>query len=166
MLHKVNLTGIIMLIFFWSCNKTDSGPGYNISNNVMITVLNQAGEDLLDTDSPSSIDLDKTKVYYELDGVKTEINRANLDLPKMFVLEEPGEASDFHRIFLFLNSEDDSDTTTTYLELEENRTYVFKSLLKRDENGINDEKIWLDDELVCDISVTPGRCEVTITIDK
>ncbi|MGB5356101.1 MAG: hypothetical protein WBN11_05350 [Eudoraea sp.] len=150
---------------FLACDKAQ-GPALNISNDIYISVLDESGGDLLDPNNPATVDLKQVKVYYDLNGVKTEINRSNLDFPQMFLVEEPGENSDHHRILLFLNTEDNSDITTTYFEWGPSQTDVFKSLINRDGNGINDEKIWLNDELICDVAVKPGRCSVTVTMDE
>lgn len=147
-----------------SCDKTS--PAKNISNNVYITVLNEEGEDLLNPDSPSSISLDQIRVYYELDGVKTEINRGNLDSPKMFTLRQPSDISENYRIFLFLNSEDDSDITTTYLEWSSDRTDIFKSQVNRSSsNNKYALRTWLNDELICDFENLEGDCSVVIMME-
>ena len=161
------LLGCILSITLFGCNKT--GPGTNISNEVRITVLNQDGEDLLDPDNPSAIDLDQVKVYYELNGVKTEINRGNLTYPKMFRIEEPGYNTDKYRVLLFMNIEDDSEITTTYFKWNSERTDVFKSLVERPKgsNGsVYGKKTWFNDEVICDGSVDTSQCEVTITFNN
>lgn len=165
MLKRLKTLLIIFLIIASACDKTSSGPGFDISNDILITFLNQEGEDLLDPNNSNSLDITQFKVYYLLDGIKTEINRTNLDYPKNFFIEEPDENSDYYRMFLFLNSEDNSDTTFTYLEWKENLNYVFKSQINR-EGGINDEKIWLNETLLCDVNRNPGRCSITITINN
>lgn len=162
MIKTLILTFLFAIVV--SCDKP-SGPSLNISNDIYITVLNSSGEDLLNPDNPNGIDLNGIKVYYELDGEKTEINRANLDHPRMFAIEEPNSNSENYRILLFLNVEDDSEITITYLDLDTNHSDIFKSLLSRGGFGINDEKIWLNDELICDVNSNPGRCSTTIIFD-
>lgn len=161
---KIGLMAVFGLLA--SCDKT--GPGKYISNNVYITVLNQEGADLLNPNSPSSINVDQIKVYYELDGVKTEINRGNLDSPKMFTLREPSDYSDNYRIFLFMNSEDDSEeVTTTYFEWSSDRTDIFKSQVGSSSSGSKYAmKTWFNDELICDLEERNGDCEVIIIMGQ
>ncbi|MDO6517788.1 hypothetical protein [Zobellia uliginosa] len=140
----------------------DEGAAINISNNVLISVLNAKGEDLLDPEHPSAIDLSQIKVYYELNGVKTEINRPNLDFPQEYRLEEPNSNLDYYRIYLFLNTEDSSNPTVTYFEWNPEEVDVFESTLIRSGGSIHNDKIWLNDELVCDGG---GDCELTKIMD-
>lgn len=164
MLFKIRLFLLLSLGIVWSCDKS-SGPSFILANDMYITVLNAEGEDLLDPEHPSTIDLTLIKVYYELDGVKTEINRGNLDFPQMYVVEEPGEFSDYYRILLFLNTEDDSEVTTTYFEWNSERTDVIRSQVSRGDFGVLNDKIWLNDEMICDVNVQRGRCNTTLIME-
>ncbi len=161
---------ISFFLTFFACIKT--GAGTVIDNNVSISVLDSEGNDLLDPENPDHLDLAQIKVYYELNGVKTEINRSNLDAPKMFILIEPSAYMDlnYYSIGLFMNIEDkSSDITVTYLEWNPNRTDVFKSKLnrpKRSNASVFLSKAWLNDELICGGNEDTGLCRVTIIMDR
>lgn len=161
---RIKLIVTVLSVLFMSCDK-DSGPSFDVSNNIYITVLNDQGEDLLNPAHPSTIDLSHIKVYYELDGVKTEINRGNLDFPQSYLVESPGEFSEVHRILLFLNDEDDSERTKTYFEWNSDRTDLIESSFNRGSFGVQNEKVWLNGELICDINVTPGTCNTTMIME-
>lgn len=157
----------ILFLLNWSCDDT-TAFGFLISNDIFITVLNSEGEDILDPNHPSAIDLTQIRVYYELDGVKTEINGGT----QTYRLVDPSEFSNHYRILLFLNTaennsemEDDSEVTTTYIEWNPDRTDVIKSQIRRRDFGILNDKIWLNDELICDVNVDPGNCYVTLVVD-
>ncbi len=160
---KFLLAALVAILL--ACDKPQ-GPSFIIANDIYIKALNEDGIDLLDPISSVALDLSEVKVYYDLDGVKTEINRSNMDFPQMFLIEEPSENSDNYRILLFLNSEDDSNITTTYFEWNSSRTDVFKAMIERGQNGIINRKIWLNENLICDVEVSPGRCSVDIIIDN
>lgn len=163
MCYRIKILIFSGILTLFSCDE-DSGTGTVISNDVLITVVNQEGEDLLDPSNPESINIEEIKVFYLLNGIKTEINRSNLDYPKMFLVTDPDMNSEYYRILLFLNIEDDSEITTTYIELKPNIVYEFRSELNRFGNSVTDEKIWLQNELICDVNVNRGRCSTTIMI--
>ena len=151
----------LLLLTLESCDDNDSEASFNISNNVEISVVNEAGEDLLNPDHSSAIAVGQIKVYYELDGLKQEINRTNMDYPRMFALREPTPKNNRYSILLYLNTEDDSNPTTTFLEWNSNRTDVFKSSLISSDESFKSDKIWLNGRLVCEDT---GNCKVTITM--
>lgn len=165
-LYKLKLLIVcILAVLLYACVKP--GSGGVLSNNVYITVLDQDGNDLLDPENPFAIDLSQVKVYYLLNDVKTEINRGNLDYPKMFRVIEPGSDMENYTISLFMNTEDDSDITTTYFQWETDNTDVFKSQIRRPRGGsIFNQKTWVNDDLICDASLDAGICEVTIVFDE
>lgn len=163
MCYRIKILIFSGILTLFSCDE-DSGTGTVISNDVLITVVNKEGEDLLDPSNPESINIEEIKVFYLLNGIKTEINRSNLDYPKMFLVTDPDMNSEYYRILLFLNIEDDSEITTTYIELKPNIVYEFRSELNRSGNSVTDEKIWLQNELICDVNVNRGRCSTTIMI--
>lgn len=149
-----------------SCDKS-SGPADFRSYEVRITVLNSDQEDLLDPSNAFALDLKQVKVYYELNGVKTEINRSNLDNPRMFRLEEPGENYSNYRVLLFMNNEDDSEITTTYFEWGPERTDIFKSQIRSEDGSTSNValKTWFNDTLVCNREDDIGQCNVTIIME-
>lgn len=165
-ISKMNvIVGSLMLVLAFGCNK-DDGPSADIENNVEMTIMDASGEDLLNPDNPNALSLEQIKTYYELDGVKTEINRGNLDNPKMLVILEPSSDSENYRLSLFMNTEEDSEITTTYLEWGPERTDVFESQIDRSGGGVRNEKTWFNGELICDKEVVSGICQHSIILTQ
>ena len=146
---------VVFLISFCSCIKPGCCKLY--SADFDFYVVDEQGDDLLDPESTSPIDLQSVRVYYLLDGKKTEINRGNLDAPQMYLVLPPEGGRDKYSINLFLNAEDSSSITTTYFEWNEDTTDVFEAEVSRNKNNTVVTKVWLNETLVWDISTADGK---------
>lgn len=146
---------VFPFIIFYSCIKP--GCCTIISTNFDFYVVNEQGNDLLDPDSISPIDFSTVKVYYLLDGIKSEINRENLDAPQKYLVFPPEGDRNKYSIRLFLNDEDSSSITTTYFEWNEDTTDIFKAEVSRNKNSTRITKVWLNDTLVWDKNTTDGK---------
>ena len=146
---------VLILIFSYSCIKP--GCCKVISSDFNFYVVNEQGDDLLDPKSTSQINLQTVKVYYLINGTKTEINRGNLDAPQMYFVYPPEGTRNRYNISLFLNTEDSASITTTYFEWDKDTTDVFKAEVSRESNNEIVTKVWLNDTLVWDVSTSDGK---------
>lgn len=146
---------VLLLILSNSCVKP--GCCTFISTHFNFYVVDEQGNDLLDPESTSPINLQTIKVYYLLNGTKTEINRGNLDAPRMYSVSPPEGNRNKYNITLFLNDEDPANITTTYFEWDKDTTDVFKAEVSRKKNNSIVTKVWLNDILVWDKSTADGK---------
>ncbi len=128
-----------------------------ISSHFDFYVVDKDGNDLLDPESTTSINLQAAKVYYLLNEKKTEIYRGNLDAPRMYLVFPPEGEQNKYSMRIFLNIEDSASITTTYLEWNEARTDIFTAEVLRKKNNTTVAKVWLNDILVWDRSTAAGK---------
>lgn len=144
---------IILLCFsLLSCHVDDNkNCCMNIESDILISLENSQGMDLLDPASNVSIDTSNIHVSYEMkNGNKKLINDLNLDASKGFHLIEPEETqTDKYGFQLFLNTDyiDKEDISYTYIEWSPTDTDQIKSQFIRENNNLLVSKVWVNGEL-------------------
>lgn len=148
----------IIAIFLASCSdENNKSGGVNIDVDVNIYLENSMGENLIDTDNYQSANF---KIYFYNNSVKEYLNP-----PNFFIINE----NNIVAMRLFLNDNKNEENPVTYIKWNETDTDTLKAHFNRsrgnNENVICD-KVWLNDKLVWDISMTSGVLGREITIVK
>jgi hypothetical protein len=141
---KTTFCILIIVLLLSSCKeKQDSMSGF-IDTNVEISVQDKAGNDLLNPSNQSAYLAQNIKIYYLIDGIKKEINQANLDFTKNFMIYE---IDGKYQMRLFLNCSYES-TSITYVQWNENDTDTFKTEILKNTNLVLITKLWYNDSMV------------------
>lgn len=145
---------IFILLFFslLSCHgNDDKNCCMNIESDILITLVNSEGLDLLDPSSNGAIDSSNIQVRYEMEnGEKKLINDPNFDASKGFHIIDPEETqTDKYSLQLFLNTDylDEENISYTYIEWSSADIDEIKSQFIRENNNLLVSKVWVNGEL-------------------
>lgn len=75
----------------------------------------------------------------------------------MYLVSSPEGNRNKYNISLFLNIEDPASITTTYFEWNKDTTDVFEAEVSRNNNNTRVTKVWLNNNLIWDISTVDGK---------
>ncbi|MFK8105008.1 MAG: hypothetical protein AB8G15_21000, partial [Saprospiraceae bacterium] len=92
-----NLCLLSSLLLLFACTKKTNDQMV-ISTAIDLTVKNQAGEDLLDSQTEGYFSKDAIRLYYLVDGSLLEVNEPELDAAKGFSIFEAAKG---YRIRIF-----------------------------------------------------------------
>ena len=147
---KLSLS-FMLFIFLCSCDKVDYEVGSNIDISASVFLVNDSGQDLLNPKHPDGIHFAEIKVYEVVDGKKVEIQNLNSDAPKGISLIEPEGDIEKYRLNLTFNITENSNMTETIIQWEEGDEDNLKAKLKRGDNFITCEEVWVNGEKVWDL---------------
>ena len=144
---------LLLMISFFSCSSNDENQpsATNIDAVVRFYVLNEQGDDLLNPNNQNSIETSNLKIYELINGKEVEVNNPNSDAPRGFWVSPPEGKFDKYSLGLTLNILEDSNTTITLLKWSESDSDSFKAELKKGDNYIICQKIWVNDIKVWDM---------------
>lgn len=149
---------ILVSIVLSSCSK-ETGKNETsktaIDGYVNIYIKNSSGVDLLDS---ATYPKENYKVYYELNGQKILYKNPLMDYPGGFFISNE---NNIHFLRLFLNIENNSVVTNTYIEWSPTQTDKLTTVFNIGENFIIADKIFLNGNLVNTTLGITGR-EITI----
>ena len=156
---------LIIALIFSSCKKEQNKMSVALDNKVEISVKDKVGNDLLNPSKQGALLNQNIKIYYLLDGIKKEINQANYDLPKNFMIYE---IDGKYQMRLFLNCSSSVTTNTTYVQWNENDTDTFKTEILNNTKLASITKLWYNDSLVWNVYdfVYPDYKERSLEIIK
>ena len=117
----------------------------NIDRKVEISVQDKAGNDLLNPSNPNAYLDQNIKIYYLTNGVREEVNNANYDNPKNFMIYE---VDGKYLMRLFLNVTNSESPSITYVQWSENDTDTLKCEATINEFVVMVTKLWYKDSLV------------------
>ncbi len=135
---------ILTVMIFASCN-LDDNEQVIIDTDINISVKDVDGNDLLNTNSPNSLNQNEFKIFYEIDGEQIEINDENLDYSKGFFVYQ--HESEF-RIRIFPNTNKGVSYPITYIKWREMDIDTLKCEIDRNRSSEICKKVWFNDELV------------------
>lgn len=142
---KTTFYVFLVVLLFSSCKKKEDKMASNIDRKVEISVQDKAGNDLLNPSNPNAYLYENIKTYYVINGVKEEVNNANYDNPKNFMIYEK-DGKYLMRLFLNMANADSPDIT--YVQWSENNTDTFKCESSHNDMLIKITKLWYNDSLV------------------
>lgn len=149
-MKKIIFSSLIALVFF-ACdkeNETDSQQLYNLAVGMEFSLFNSNGEDLLDPNTPSNIKEEDIKIFYLINGEYQEVYEQHLDNPRMFrIYQHENE----YRVAVFPNFEESEETPITLIQWNELETDTIAISLRRNNNAVIQDNIWLNGNLIWSI---------------
>lgn len=145
---------ILIVTTMVSCStSTNEENAYVLFNSIEFSVVNTAGEDLLDSNNPNSIDIDNIKLYHVIDNEVIEVYDSHLEHPRhFFVFEHENE----YRIRVFQNTSENENRPITYIQWNETDTDTLQVEYDRTHNSLAQKKIWLNGEEIWNININDG----------
>jgi len=149
---KNGLFFAIIILCAFSCKKTNPGGGgvvFDLTND--IRVVNKDGQNLLDPSTQNSFKKDDIKIYYLINGLKTEMFNKNLDAPRQFMIFQVGadvkNYANEHLVRIFSNNKgvvdkNGNEITTTYIEWNSTDTDTLVTQIQRSGASIFNYKVW------------------------
>lgn len=144
------------IFVFISCTADSTGPDGlgQFGETFAIAFVDNAGQDLLDKETPNYWTEDDLNIYYLKDGEKELVFNGNLSMPKNFWIYDPDnyngvEDSNCHLELLLSSYLDEDGFSTTYIEFPggEMDTLKLKGRLVP-KAGFLGDKLWYNGELV------------------
>jgi len=137
-----NLLIILIATVLFACSKSNEMEDqYNLNVGLEFSVLNSQNEDLLNPITPNHLDITKIKLFYVINGEKQEVNNPNMDYPRNFrIFKHENE----YRIAVFLNHTETSEKPITYIQWSDNDIDTIEVAIKRTQNSILQDEIWLN----------------------
>ncbi|WP_298141784.1 hypothetical protein [Flavobacterium sp.] len=159
-----NLIVMIFLVLFSSCSNDDKPTAANLDASVSIYLKDLENKNLINTSNFLS---ENYRIYHLIDGVSTEVYDTNMDNPRGFFINY--ETSPIC-MALTLNHSENEQFPITYVKWNETDTDTLKAQFDRgSENNVDYvvcQKLWLNDELVWDVTTPDGITGREITIVK
>lgn len=144
----------LLTMLFTSCN-SDESEQFIIDTDINIAVKNSDGNDLLDSDSPNSIDENSIKIIYEINGEQVEVNDTDLDYSRgFFIYQHENE----YRIRIFPNTSQSTEYPVTYIKWDD--TDTIKVDIERNRNSEICNKVWFNENLVWEAYETERFFEI------
>lgn len=150
------MKAILMILAFTAlaaCSQDDEDMNrFNLENQIYLSLKNSDGQNLLDTETENSININDIQLYYLIDNEPVEVtiengyNMGSIELTSdklLKVFTNPSssniveETSEFHIV-----------ENIAYLKLSETDTDTIKTHSKSSQNYFLLSKVWYNDELV------------------
>ena len=159
-----NLILMMGIVFCCSCSNDDNPSSENLDAAVSIYLNDSEGKSLIDTPNFLS---QNYRIYYLVNGISTEVNNSFADNPRGFFIND--ETSPIS-MFLGLNFAASEEFPITYIKWNDTDTDTLKAQFDRgtenNDNYVLCKKLWLNDELVWDVTTPDGITGREITIVK
>ncbi len=141
---------LLSVIFLSSCRSGQNDCCTDYLLGFQMLVKNSEGEDLLNPNTPNSLNTDKIKLFYLKNGVKEEVYHPTADHPRNYFifLDSNGQ----YRIGVNVNYAKSEPFPITYIQWNENDMDTIISKLEYKDSGISIEKLWYNNELKIDFS--------------
>lgn len=143
---------LTLLVVMTSCNSDNTSQQFNIEAGTGFYAVNELGEDLLNPNHPNSIDFDKIKIYFLINGEEVDAYNVNSDAPKGISLETPNDKYNKYHLSLGFNIEENAEITYTIVQWNEQDRDTLKVQFNKGDNYLLAIKCWLNEELVWDVN--------------
>lgn len=156
---------ILGTIIILSCNSDDNksnSQGFLFDGSVNIFLKNSQGENLINT---ATFNSNNYKIYYEINGQKTEVNNPLMDAPKGFYINQESNPISM-RLYLNVPPNENTTSTTTYIEWNNSDTDTLKTHFVKGDGYLVWAKLWLNDEVVWEEGSSTSNLGREITIIK
>ncbi|RLJ76841.1 hypothetical protein [Pedobacter alluvionis] len=159
-----NLLFAVMILCTIGCKKSNPSGGVLVDLTNIIRIVNKNGQNLLDPSTPGSFKKDDIKIYYLVNGQKTEIFDSKLDAPRQFttfrVKEDYKMYPNEYMMQIYSNSkgvidQNGNEIATTYIEWNNANTDVIITQLRRSGASVSIDKVWCNGVVKWDIASTP-----------
>ncbi|MDR7128592.1 hypothetical protein J2X69_000924 [Algoriphagus sp. 4150] len=150
-----SLCVLIPLIIGLSCNGQEEPCGCtNIDTSFSFEVVNKENVDLLDPKNPESIKVSDFDVYFLLNGEKVKVFDPRISHMSSFprITEpEPLAGVDRYILHVILNSSENEELPTTYLEWKDGTIDILEAEFSYMSNSVIVKKLWLNEDLIWDM---------------
>lgn len=141
------LAMIIMFLVAVGCDKNnDDNPVQTVNAiGIEFSIVDENGNDLLNPASLNAYQEDDIKLYYEIGGVKKEVNSPSSTNPDgILIYQHESE----YRIGIALNHDENEPLPITYIQWNATDTDTLKAEFRRwGASNIAVEKVWYNNEL-------------------
>ncbi|EPA00243.1 hypothetical protein A33Q_0114 [Indibacter alkaliphilus LW1] len=136
-----------LLLMVSACSKEEEALpnlGVFIDTSVVITILDEQGNNRLDPNHVRYLDPEDIKIFYEINGRLEEFYEDHLDMPRNFRINQPGFGRDYN-LALFLSEK-------TVIQWNENESDSIEAEIYRsdDLNRIQLIKVYFNGDLKWD----------------
>jgi len=150
-----NLIILLSILFLSSCSSDDEKKNaFNYANQFQMTVKNSEGIDLLNPNSPNTLNTNNIKLYYLKNGVSEEVYNPSADFPRNYMIYLHPDG--FYRIELTPNDAASEEFPISYIKWNETDTDTIKCKINYSENAIILEKVWFNEEFKLDTGLNNG----------
>lgn len=142
---------LITILSISSCrpNREPIKEAVSIDAYVDLTIKNNAGQDLLDPNTPNTLNTNNIKLYNVVNGQAIEVYHGNYTYPKNYLIYN---YKDVKAIRVFVNHTDAEELPTTYIKWNDNNTDTIKCHFSRgsgnDGSFILCDKVWYNSNIV------------------
>lgn len=150
------MKAILMILAFTAlaaCSKDDIDMnGFNLENQIYLSLKNSDGQNLLDTETENSININDIQLFYLIDNEPVEVtiengyNMGSIELTSdklLKVFTNPSSSN-----IIDETSEYEVVENIAYLKFSETDTDTIKTHSKSSQNYFLLSKVWYNDELV------------------
>lgn len=137
-----------------SCNSECGQNNYNHAIGFEIHVKSSNGEDLLNPNSPNTLNTSNIKLYYLKNGISEEVYNPNSDYPRNFMIFMDQEG--LYRMRIFPNALKNEEFSVTYIKWNETDSDTVKCKFSFDCNATILQKVWFNDTLKLDTALGDG----------
>lgn len=163
-MKKYNVILLVMTLFLSSCKKSEPKQDLVLDLYTDIHIINKNGENLLAPSNSNSINKNNIKIYYLINGKKTEVFNTQLDYPRQYMIYQveahsssyPGEY--LMRVYLNkdgLEKKEGIKETITYIEFNNTQTDTLVAQLHQYGSSVLTEKISYNGDVKWDITSIP-----------
>lgn len=147
---KVWVLLFVSVIFLNACKKESS---YTFSKDIKIEILlaDGEGEDLFNPESFFYYNKENIKIFYLIDGEEIEMNNERLNPSRNFFINFYDEK---YRMQLYPNHDASEEFPVTIIKWNSSKTDLIKCGFDRKSNSIRCNKIWLNDQLVWELTAS------------
>lgn len=148
---KNNFWLIIFIAFALMISSCKKESDYTFNKDIKIEILlsDDEGEDLFNPESFFYYNKVSIKIFYLIDGQEVEMNNERLTPPRNFFLNY---VQDRHRMQLYPNHDATEEFPVTLIKWNSSETDTIKCSFDRSSSTIICNKIWLNDELVWELT--------------
>lgn len=137
---------LLLSLVLFSCTKEEEHglTSAYFNSNLSLQVVNNAGEDLLDSSTPNSIDVNAISLTFVIDGKEVNYYKSNLDNPKGIGLKE--YSNGLNKLTVLLNYEYSNANNITYINWGDGTRDKIESFLYNKSSTYDVRRIWVNDE--------------------
>ncbi len=124
-------------------NCANDDEQFVFANAIELSLTDSSGNDLLNPETPNSIDITKIKLFYLVKGQLQEINDPTKDYPRnYFVYHHENN----YRIRIFLNPSEDTELLETVIKWSDTDADTIIAAFKRTTSTVVIQKIWINEK--------------------
>ncbi len=137
---------LIFCLALFSCiEEEDYGlTSAYFSSNLSLHIVNQDGDDLLDSSTPNSIDVNSISLTFVINGKEVNYYKSNLDNPKGIGLTKISNG--LNSLSVLLNYEYPNANNITYINWGDGTRDKIESFLYNEGATFDVRKVWVNDQ--------------------